>query len=83
MSDAVAADGIRTLLKRRPRNNKGVIVHVTESNKLVIDIHIVVSYGLNISAIVKSITHKVRYTVEDVTGLEVSKINIFVDRVAE
>ena len=44
-----------------------------------VDLHIIVTYGLNISAIVKSIVNKVRYTVEDATGLEVHKVNVFVD----
>ena len=48
-------------------------------NKLVIDLHIIVSFGVNIPAIVKSIVNKVKYTVEDATGLEVSKVNVFVD----
>ena len=55
-------------------------VRVTEdSGKLVIELHIKVTYGLNISAIVKSITHKVKYVVEDATGLQVKKINVSVD----
>ena len=34
---------------------------------------------VNISAIVKSIVNKVRYTVEEATGLQVAKVNVFVD----
>ncbi|WP_395588158.1 Asp23/Gls24 family envelope stress response protein [Pseudomonas syringae group genomosp. 7] len=41
--------------------------------------HIIVTYGLNISAIVKSIVNKVRYTVEEATGLEVRQLNVYVD----
>ena len=37
------------------------------------------TYGLNISAIVNSITNKVSYVVEEATGLKVSKVNVFVD----
>ena len=47
--------------------------------KLVVDLHIIVTYGVNISAIVKSIINKVRYTVEEATGLTVSKVNVYVD----
>ena len=43
------------------------------------DLHISVIYGMNISAIAKSIVNKVRYTVEEVTGLQVKKVNVFVD----
>ena len=46
---------------------------------LVIDLHIAVTYGVNIAAIVKSIVNKVRYTVEEATGLQVAKVNVFVD----
>ena len=34
---------------------------------------------MNISAIAKSIVNKVRYTVEEATGLRVRKVNVFVD----
>ena len=36
-------------------------------------------YGLNIAAIVRSITHKVKYAVEDATGLKVQRIDVCVD----
>jgi uncharacterized alkaline shock family protein YloU len=55
-----------------------VRVH-SSMGKLVIDLHIAVTYGMNISAIVKSIINKVRYTVEEATGLEVSKVNVYND----
>lgn len=58
--------------------DKGVKVHIT-GGRLVLDLHIVVTYGVNISAIVQSIIHKVRYTVEDATGMEVAKVNVYVD----
>lgn len=51
----------------------------TRGGGLVIDLHIIVTYGTNISAIVKSIMHKVSYTVEEVTGIHVEHVNVFVD----
>jgi uncharacterized alkaline shock family protein YloU len=60
-----------------PLPDKGVVVH-SNDGKLVIDLHICVQYGVNISAIVKSIIHKVTYTVEAACGLEVAKVNVFV-----
>ena len=50
-----------------------------EGDRLVVDIHIEVVFGMNISAIAKSIVNKVRYTVEEATGLTVKKVNVFVD----
>lgn len=80
MSDSKAHDGIRTLLKRQALPNRGVKVKAV-GGKLMIELHIVVSYGVNISAIVKSIIHKVKYTVEGATGLSVGKVSVFVDKV--
>ena len=51
-------------------------------DKLVVDIHIKVLYGMNVSAIVKSIMNKVRYAVSQAVGLQVAKINVFVDDMA-
>lgn len=48
-------------------------------NKLFIDLHIVVTYGVNITVIVKSIIKKVRYIVEEATGLRVDCVNVYVD----
>ena len=69
---------VRSRLLRRDNLDKGVRVR-SEDGKLLVDIHIAVTYGVNISAIVKSIINKVRYTVEEATGFAVSKVNVFVD----
>ena len=52
-----------------------------KNDKLYIDLHISVMYGVNVSTIVKSIIHKVRFAVEDETGFTVDKVNVFVDAV--
>ena len=70
--------GIRSALNRQDVADKGVKVKTT-GGRLSIEIHIVVTYGVNIAAIVKSIVNKVRYTVEEATGLEVEKVDVFVD----
>lgn len=58
---------------------KGVLVRTDDNGGLIIDLHIKVTYGTNISAAVSSITHKVTFTVEQAVGINVSKINVFVD----
>ncbi len=50
-----------------------------KDGRLVIELHIKVTFGLNIAAIVRSITHKVKYAVEDATGLKVQRIDVCVD----
>ena len=70
--------GLRSVLSRRTYVDDGIRVR-SENDKLVVDLHISVIYGMNISAIAKSIVHKVRYTVEEATGMSVKKVNVYVD----
>ena len=72
------ADSIKSLVLGDDFPEKGVRV-TSENGRLVIELHIKVSYGLNISAIVKSIPHKVKYVVENATGLPVARIDVAVD----
>ncbi len=71
----------KSLIKNKAEldnSSQGVIVK-SINGALVIDLHIAVSYGVNISTITDSIINKVRYTVESATGLKVSKVNVHVD----
>ena len=61
--------------RRRP---EGVRIY-RDGNGLSVDLHILITYGLNISAIVRAIHSRVAYTVEGATGLEVRRVNVFVD----
>ena len=70
--------GLRAMLSRKALIEDGVRVR-NEGERLVVDIHIEVVFGMNIAAIAKSIVNKVRYTVEEATGLTVKKVNVFVD----
>ncbi len=45
--------------------------------KLAIELHIMVSYGLNISSVVRSISHRVKDEVEQATGLKVARVDRF------
>ena len=58
--------------------NQGVYVKSVDG-QLQIELHISVSYGVNITAIVDSIINKVRYTVEEATDLKVNTVNVYVD----
>lgn len=78
MSKANVKQGLRRLLSKQSHIDEGVSVRV-ENKQLIIDLHITVIYGMNISAITKSIVNKVRYTVETATGLEVKRVNVYVD----
>lgn len=70
--------GLLGLFHSKDALDKGVKVRVV-GEELIIDFHIIVLYGTNISAIVKSIMNKVTYCVEEITGLRVAKVNVFID----
>lgn len=80
MNPAGARQGVKTNLLKTESIDNGVKVRFAkDTNKLVIDLHISVTYGINVSAITDSIINKVRYVVEKETGIEVKKINVFID----
>ena len=70
-------DGIVQLLKMESLT-KGVRLNMAEDS-LSIDLHIIVEYGTNISAIAESLVSAVKYRVEESAGLPVSSINIYVE----
>ena len=72
------AAGFFKTLRGLGEDTLGVSIR-TRNGSLIIDLHIIVTYGINISAIVNSIMHKVSYTVEEVTGIPVEHVNVFVD----
>lgn len=72
-------DGFAKLL-RKESLNRGVNVTV-EDNKITVDFHIIVSYGVSISAVADNLVSNVRYKIEEFSGLPVEKINIYVEGV--
>ena len=78
MRKANARQGLRSLISKQDYIDKGVRVRA-EDKQLLIDLHITVMHGINISAITKSIVNKVRYTVEAATGITVKRVNVYVD----
>lgn len=73
-----AAEGIVSLLKK-DNYEKGVRVVADENSNLLIDVHIIVSYGVNLPAISRSIAKEVKYIVEKMTGFTVKKVNVCID----
>ena len=59
---------------------KGIAVTVN-NNKLTLDFHVIVSYGVSILAVSNNLIDNVKYKVEEFTGMEIEKINIFVEGV--
>ena len=72
-------DGIVELL-RRESLTKGIKI-ITSESKISIDLHIIVEYGTNITAIAENIISTVKYKIEGVCGIEVEQVNVFVEDV--
>ncbi len=47
--------------------------------KLVIGLHVEVIFGVNISAVTDSLVHKLRYTIKDKTGMDISRVTVYID----
>ena len=60
--------------------SKGVLVNIKD-NKLSIDYHVIVAYGVSIMAVSDNLRENVKYKLEKFTGMAVDKINIFVEGV--
>ncbi len=72
-------DGLVKLLKRDSMT-RGINVSIN-NNKLTINFHVIVAYGVGILAVSDNLISNVKYKVEEFTGIEVEKINIFVEGV--
>jgi len=72
-------DGIAELLGRE-NLSRGVEVR-REGERTYLDLYVVVSYGVKISEVAHNIQMKVKYVLEEVVGLLVDEVNIFVQGV--
>ncbi|WP_343209547.1 Asp23/Gls24 family envelope stress response protein [Anaerolentibacter hominis] len=72
-------DGLVKLLKR-DSISQGVNVVIEESG-ISVALHIIVAYGVSISAVADNLISNVKYKVEEFTGMKVEKINVFVEGV--
>lgn len=73
-------DGIVKLLKL-DNLTRGIQVTLNDNNKLVIEFHVIVAYGVSVLAVSNNLISSVKYKVEEFTGIEVEKINVFVEGV--
>lgn len=75
-----AVQGAENIIFGSKLSNKGVIIRQSD-NKLIVDLHITVTYGVNVNAVTDSIIHKVEFVLNEQTGVETSDINVFVDKI--
>ncbi len=83
---AVSCYGVIGLADRK--SGKGMLtendkienaIKVSYNSGLIVDIHIYVTYGMNIQTISENILETLSYTLKDSFGLKVNKVNVHVD----
>ncbi|WP_442603906.1 Asp23/Gls24 family envelope stress response protein [Paenibacillus sp. KN14-4R] len=72
-------DGIAELLGRENLRRGVEVRH--EKDRTEIDLYIIVSYGTKISVVAQNVQAKVKYVMNEVIGLQVNTVNIFVQGV--
>ncbi|MGO4887824.1 Asp23/Gls24 family envelope stress response protein [Anaerobacillus sp. MEB173] len=72
-------DGLSELL-RKENFSRGVVIR-EEDDLVHIDMYIIVSYGTKISEVAHNVQTKVKYQLEQMLGLVVDSVNIFVQGV--
>ncbi|KMK77167.1 Asp23/Gls24 family envelope stress response protein [Alkalihalobacillus pseudalcaliphilus] len=72
-------DGLSELLGKE-NFRKGVVIREVEE-EIHIDMYIIVSYGTKISEVAYNVQTKVKYQLEQMLGLDVDSVNIFVQGV--
>ena len=75
-----ASEGLWELM-RLENLSKGVKLSFNDEDKLSIELFVMVEYGTKISVIANNIIQKVRYSVENFTGLKVASVTVNVQAV--
>ena len=72
-----ATEGIFELLKFE-NLSKGIKV-IQEDNMTVIELHVILEYGVKISTVGQNIIDRVKFNVENMTGITIDRIDVIVD----
>lgn len=70
--------GLHSIFSNLDALNKGVKVK-KEEDGLLVELHVIVEFGVVISEVVKAVVSKVRFTIEDCIDMPVSKVDVYVD----
>ncbi len=80
MANVSMKDGLVNLLKS-DHMTKGINVVLSPSQKLTLDFHVIVAYGVSIKAVAENLMESVEYRISQFTGMEVDRINVYVEGV--
>lgn len=74
-----ATDGLLTLLKKE-NMSKGVKIESLDDG-IIINLDVILEYGVRIQVVTENIISTVKYQVETVTGVPVKHINVYVQSI--
>ena len=77
MASKNATDGLLELL-RFENISKGIKV-ITDDDKLVIELHVVLEYGVRISTVGQNIIDNVKFRIKELTNLEPDQVSVIVE----
>lgn len=75
MANKNLADGIAHLLSKESRQGIEVVI---DGKEIIIDVYVIVEYGMRISAVANSVKNTVSFHVEQALGLPVKAVNVFI-----
>jgi uncharacterized alkaline shock family protein YloU len=73
-------DGISELLTGKDNLSKGIEI-VIEEDSIIVDLYIIVEYGVRIKEVARNVIQNVKYAIENQLGLQISEINVIVQGV--
>jgi uncharacterized alkaline shock family protein YloU len=56
---------------------------IAKNNELIVNLHISVTYGTNVAAVVNSVKNKVEFALAEYVGVPVRSVNVYVDSIKE
>lgn len=72
-------DGVNEIL-RRENYSRGVVIKQDQGNVMV-DVYVVVGYGVKISEVARNVKNKVKFNLETMLGMKAQEVNVFVQGV--
>jgi len=78
MAAKKASDGLVELLNQE-NYTRGIKVTTLPEGGLVIDLYVIVEYGISLYAVAESAIDSIKYSVESFTGLTVDRVNVTIE----
>ena len=75
MSPKNLVNGLAQVL--HPDSKRGVVVHI-DADEIIIDLYVVIEYGVRIATVARNIMDSVKFSVEKSMGVPITRVNVHV-----